>query len=54
MGLAERLGIPPVAGGVLDQPVWILRALAIIEAGTGDAPPLAPEVHLADLQELLV
>lgn len=54
MGLSERLKVPPVAGGVLDQPIWVLRALHILEFASGEQlPSEPPRVEFADLQQLM-
>lgn len=53
MGLSQRLRIPPVAGGVLDQPAWVLRTLRILDLADPDQKREAPELDLADLQELI-
>jgi hypothetical protein len=53
MGLSKRLRIPPVAGGVMDQPAWVLRTLRILDLADPDQKREAPELDLADLQELI-
>lgn len=48
IGLARQLRISP--GAVLEQPMSVLRMLEILSLAETD---LAPELELADLQELL-
>jgi hypothetical protein len=56
MGLSERLKVPPVAGGAVDQPLWVLLALHILDLASGDSgesrPAGPPRIELADLQQL--
>lgn len=65
MGLSERLKVPPAAGGAFDQPIWVLRALTIIDLAYGEQAPAAPRAsslidgqrprgpELSDLQHLV-
>ncbi|MDP3909461.1 MAG: hypothetical protein Q8Q14_03635 [Gemmatimonadales bacterium] len=48
--MCEAYGIPPVAGGALDQPIWVLQHRAVLAAGGyfDEQRPAVPGVLPAD------